>query len=63
MSFVGTTLTRVSTVVGVCSKAMKSTDGELSSAALPATVGLLVGETCCKTGAAFSCHSGMLNIS
>ena len=36
MSFVGTTLTFVSDFVGECSKAMKSTDGELSSAALPA---------------------------
>ena len=63
MSSVGTTLTFASDVVGECSKAMKSTDGELSSAALPATYVLVVGETCCSTGAAFSCHSGMLNIS
>ena len=35
MSLVGTTLTFVSAFVGECSKAMKSTDGELSSAALP----------------------------
>ena len=34
-SLVGTTLTFVSDFVGECSKAMKSTDGELSSAALP----------------------------
>jgi hypothetical protein len=37
MSFVGTTLTPVSDAVGECSKAVKSTVGELSSAALPAT--------------------------
>ena len=35
MSLVGTTLTFVSDFVGECSKAMKSTDGELSSAAVP----------------------------
>jgi hypothetical protein len=63
MSFVGTTATFVSDFVGVCSKAMKSTAGELSSAALPATYDLLVSVTCCSTGAAVSCHSGMLNIS
>ncbi len=35
-SLVGTTLTFGSDFVGECSKAMKSTDGESSSAALPA---------------------------
>ena len=35
MSLVGTTWTLVSAFVGECSKAMKSTAGELSSAALP----------------------------
>jgi hypothetical protein len=37
MSLVGTTLMFVSDAVGECSKVMKSTDGESSSAALPAT--------------------------
>jgi deoxyhypusine synthase len=36
-SLVGTTATLDSDFVGECSNAMKSTDGELSSAALPAT--------------------------
>ena len=63
MSLVGTTLTFVTDFVGVCSKAIMSTDGELSSAAVPALYDLLVGETCWSTAGAVSCHSGMLNIS
>ena len=49
--------------VGECSKAMKSTAGESSSAALPGVYVLLHGDVSCRTGAAVSCQIGMLNIS
>ncbi len=63
MSLVGTTRAFETDFVGECSNAMKSTFGELSSAALPAMYVVGVGETCSSTGAAVSCHTGMLNIS
>ena len=42
---------------------MKSTDGELSSAAVPGLYVLFDGDVNCSTGAAFSRQMGMLNIS
>ena len=55
MSVVGTTLAETD-FVGECSKAMKSTDGELSCAALPAMYVLLVGAVRSIIGAAASCQ-------